>query len=71
MRERERKMNDSRSQSYNSYYESHFYKQISQQTKNAEENYAQIKAEKMKQFSDHIRDHFVPKVDTEKKAQIE
>ena len=25
----------------------------------------------MKQFSDHIRDHFVPKVDGDKKAQIE
>ena len=25
----------------------------------------------MKQFSDHIRDHFVPKIDTEKKAQLE
>ena len=64
-------MNDSRSQSYSSYYEGRFYKQIAEGSKNVEENYANIKHEKMKQFSDHVRDHYAPKISPEKREEIE
>ena len=60
-------MNESRSKSYKPFYESQYYKQIKETDRSQDENLAQIKADKMKQFYEHIKEHFVPEVDAKKR----
>ena len=68
MREREKRMNDSRSKSYRPFYEGSYYKKIKETIENEEdENSGQIKAEKMKKFYEHIKEHFSPEIDEKKR----
>ena len=62
-------MNESRSQSYKPSYESSFYKKLKENEKE-EENPALIKAEKMKQFYDHVKEHFPPDISEKKREYI-
>ena len=71
LRERERKMSESRTKTYRAQYESSFYKRVLEDEKNEEENPSVVRAEKMKQFADHVKENFVPAISDKKKQQIE
>lgn len=60
-------MNESRSKTYKPMYESMFYKQIVEGQKNEEQNPSVVKSEKMKQFAEHVKEHFVPAISDKKR----
>jgi hypothetical protein len=68
MRERERKMSTQR---YEVPYESIFYKRAKEKEEDTNSTDNQAKAEKVKQFAEHIKDNFRPEIDLNKKRELE
>lgn len=52
---------------YKPTYEGVFYKKILEDEKTEEQNISVIKSEKMKQFAEHVKEHFVPDISEKKK----
>ena len=71
LRERQLRMNDSRSKSYKAPYESHFYKKFAQVNEEQPQAFERIKMDKMKQFSDHVKNNFSPNIDEKKRRYFD
>ena len=63
-------MNESRSKTYKAPYESMYYKKLLESNEE-DQNSEKIKADKMKQFSEHVKNNFAPNVDENKKKKID
>lgn len=66
MRERERRINNA-SEEYRVSYRSPTHMKLTQGDKEPKEDESRIKADKMRQFSQHVRENFVPLVDDRKR----
>lgn len=70
MRERERRINNS-GQEYRVSYRSPTHMKMAQGDKQPKEDESRIKADKVRQFSQHVRDNFVPAIDERKRESLE
>ena len=65
-------MNNSRTQSYRPSYKSSFYKQlISSERQEPTEDSPKDKIEKMRQFSQIVRNKYIPDIDENKRKQMQ
>ena len=65
-------MDSSRSRPYRPYfYKSVFYRKAQEDERYQPDNDSEMRAQKMKRFSDHVKEHFVPEIDEKKRNEIE
>lgn len=64
-------MNDSRTKGYKPSYEGSFYKKIANPNEEDTEDTVKVKVEKMRQFSEHVKNSFVPEIDEKKRREME
>lgn len=70
MRERERRINNA-SEEYRVSYRSPTHLKMARGQNTPREDESRIKADKMRQFSQHVRENFIPVVDERKRESVE
>jgi predicted transcriptional regulator len=70
MRERERKINNA-TEAYSVSYKSPHHQRYSLEHSFQDQIESKAKADKVKQFSEHVRENFAPQIDEKKKDDLE
>jgi len=70
MRDREKRLNNA-TEEYKVSYKSPAYLRYSRMEKDEEQPESRVKSDKMRQFSMHVKEHFIPEIDERKRESLE